>query len=113
MRILLCVALSVTLSTTAFARSLTGDQIKQLIIGKTITGVQDNARYSEYLDPQGTISGDSEGEDYFGRWRISGNELCFRYAGESKEWVCTGVTLKGSTIIWDDNTSATLVAGAR
>jgi hypothetical protein len=113
MRILLCVVLSVTLSTAAFARSLTGNQIKQLLIGNTITGVQDNAPYSEYLDPQGTISGDSQGEIYFGRWQISRNEICFRYAGESKEWVCTGVTLKGSTIIWDDNTSATLVAGAR
>jgi hypothetical protein len=50
-----------------------------------------------------------------GRWRISGDHICFFYAEGQRDpkWDCTEVNLKGNQIIWNDDTTAKLSEGAR
>jgi hypothetical protein len=95
-------------STTASGQSLSGDQIRETLIGNTLSGVEDGKSYSEHLNPDGTISGRSASGSYSGRWRISGNRICFLYAEGSTKSDCTEVSLDGDRITWGDNTTATL-----
>ncbi|MFY9840245.1 MAG: hypothetical protein WAK55_28015 [Xanthobacteraceae bacterium] len=115
MRIALLAGITLALSTAAFAQSLSGDQIKTRFIGNTFSGFADGESYSEHLNADGTISGHSPSGAYAGRWRISGDQICFSYpeGKRSAKWDCTEVKLKGSRIIWDDNTTAKLSEGAR
>ncbi len=108
MRIALVVSMTLALSATAFAQSLSGNQIRQALIGHTISGVQNGKSYSEYLKPDGTISGRDSSGAYSGHWRIADNEICFIYEDSSKGWDCSGLKLRGNLIIWNDNTTATL-----
>jgi hypothetical protein len=101
-------------STTAFAQYLSDTQIRQALVGKTISGIENSESYSEYLSPDGTISGRSPSGTYSGRWRISGNEICFLYEEGrpgTRKWDCNEVRLRGNRIIWDDNTTATVSGG--
>ena len=116
MRIALIVASTIlAFTTTAFGQSLSGKQIRETLIGNTISGVEDGESYSEHLNPDGTISGRSPSGSYSGRWRISGNQICFLYpeAHRPTEWDCTEVRLDGNRITWEDNTTATLSRNAR
>lgn len=115
MRIALLASITLALSTTAFAQSLSGNQIRETLIGNTFSGFADGESYSEHLNPDGTISGRSPSGAYSGRWRISGDEICFSYleGKRTTKWDCTEVKLKGAQIIWDDNTTAKLTEGAR
>jgi hypothetical protein len=117
MRIALIVATTIlAFSTTAFAQTLSGKQIRETLIGNTFSGVdEDGDSFSERLNRDGTISGQSPSGSYSGRWRISGNQICFLYPeeDESPEWDCTEVRLDGNRITWeDDNTTATLSRSA-
>jgi hypothetical protein len=114
MRVTLLVSVTLALSTTAFAQALSDAQIRQALVGKTISGTENGEAYSEYLNPDGVISGRSSSGAYSGRWRISDNEICFLYeedAGRGGKWDCNEVRLRGNQIIWDDNSTAT-VSGA-
>jgi hypothetical protein len=116
MRIALIVAGTIlAFSTTASGQSLSGDRIRETLIGNTFTGVEGGESYSEYLNPNGTISGRSPSGSYSGRWSISGNRICFLYpqGHGSPKWDCTGVTLDGDRITWEDKTTATLSRDAR
>jgi hypothetical protein len=107
MRIAMLAAAILALSTTAFAQSLSGNQIRQTLVGGTISGVENGETYSERLNPNGTISGRSKSGAYSGRWRISGDEICLLEEG-ARQWDCNEVRVQGDKIIWDDNTTATL-----
>jgi len=52
---------------------------------------------------------------YAGKWRISGNEICFSYVEGKRDakWDCTEVKLRAGRVIWDDKTSAKLSEGTR
>ena len=117
MRIALIVASTIlAFSTTAFGQSLSGKQIRETLIGNTFSGVDEDAQsFSEYLSADGTIWGESSSGSYSGRWRISGNQICFLYpqGDQSAEWDCTEVRLDGDRITWGDNTTATLSRGDR
>jgi hypothetical protein len=116
MRIALIVASTVVaFSTTAFGQSLSEKQIRETLIGNTFSGTADGESYSEHLNPNGTISGQSLSGSYAGRWRISGNQICFLYPEGHRptKWDCTEVKLDGNRITWEDNTTATLSSGAR
>jgi hypothetical protein len=114
MRIALIVASTIlAFSTTASGQSLSEDQIRETLIGNTFSGVEDGESYSEYLNPDGTISGRSPSGSYSGRWSISGNRICFFYPERSTKWDCTEVTLDGDRITWGDKTTATLSRDAR
>ena len=108
MRILLLATVIAALSTTAFAQSLSGDQIRERLVGNTMSGFDDGEYYSQVLNPDGSITGQSSSGSYRGRWNISGNEICLSYESESD---CTGVKLRGSRSIWDDGTTAWLKSG--
>jgi hypothetical protein len=108
MRIALVLSMTFALTATALAQSLSDGQIRQALVGHTISGVENGKSYSEYLNPNGTISGKNSSGAYSGRWRIARGEICFLYEDSTKGWDCNGVRLRGNTIIWDDNTTATL-----
>ena len=115
MRIALIAGMTLALSTAAFAQSLSGDQIRTTLVGNTFSGVADGESYTEHLNPDGTISGRSPSGAYSGKWRISGNEICFSYmeGKQDTKWDCTKVKLRGARIIWDDKTTAKLSEGTR
>ena len=116
MRIALIVASTIlAFSTTAFGQPLSGKQIRETLVGNTFSGVEDGESFSEYLNPDGTISGRSPSGSYSGRWRISGNQICFSYpqGKQSAKWECTKVRVDGDRITWEDRTTATLSRGAR
>jgi hypothetical protein len=114
MRVLLLAIIALVVATAGFARSpsgaghLSGAQIRQTLIGKTLSGVDKGESYSESLNPDGTIAGHSASGDYSGRWRITGNQICFFYEEETKggKWDCTGARLQGAQVTWDDGTTA-------
>jgi len=110
MRILLLATSIVVLATPALSETLSGNQIRSMIVGNTMSGVQDGVQYEQYLNPSGTIFGDAGGEDYGGRWKISGNQVCFMYGGPESTggWDCSTVTLRNNQIIFEDGTTATL-----
>jgi hypothetical protein len=114
MRVMLLAGVTLALSTTAFAQALSGTQIRQALVGKTISGIENGEAYSEYLSPDGAISGRSSSGVYSGRWRILDNEICFLYeedAGRGGKWDCNEVRLRGNQIIWEDNSTATVSGG--
>jgi hypothetical protein len=115
MRIALLAGIILALSTAAFAQSLSGDQIRTTLIGNSFSGFADGESYSEHLNADGTISAHSPSGAYAGRWRISGDQICFSYAEGKREtkWDCTEVKIKGARIIWDDKTTARLGEAAR
>jgi hypothetical protein len=117
MRIALIVATTIlAFLTTAFAQTLSGKQIRETLIGNTFSGVdEDGDSFSELLNPDGTISGQSPSGSYSGRWRISGNQICFLYpeGKQSAKWGCTKVRLNGDRITWEDKTTATLSRDAQ
>ena len=114
MRIALLAGFTLALTTAAFAQSLSGDQIRTTLVGDTFSGFADGETYSEHLNADGTISGHSPSGAYAGRWRISGDQICFSYAEGKRDtkWDRTA-KVKGSRIIWDDNTTVRLGEGAR
>lgn len=63
-----------------------------------------------FAQANGTISGRSPSGPYSGKWRISGNQICFSYpeGQRAAKWDCTEVRLDGNRIRWEDNTTATL-----
>ena len=84
MRILLLATVISALSTTAFAQSLSGDQIRERLVGNTMSGFDDGEYYSQVLNSDGSITGRSSSGSYRGRWNISGNEICLSYKSETR-----------------------------
>jgi hypothetical protein len=64
------------LSSASFGAILTTEnQIRQAIVGSTVSGTEDGKPYAEYFLPDGHIRGvDPEGP-YSGEWRISGRDF--------------------------------------
>jgi|SRR5271166_2724871 len=88
------------------------DQVRQALVGNTISGEEKGKRYVEYFHPDGRISGfypdEREGDEeaegpYTGHWRIGKAQLCVRYAeddGREGAWDCSPVEVKGWKVIW-------------
>jgi hypothetical protein len=101
------------------ATPLSGQQIKDQLVGNTIIGTEDGEPYSEFLKKDGTISGQSPSEKYTGQWRIGDDQICFYYKEEGKSpakaenWDCTFVVINGDKVIWQgtDSPDSTLLAG--
>jgi hypothetical protein len=100
--------------------TLPNDQIRAKLVGNTISGVEDEETYSEYLKQDGKIAGFAPSGKYTGRWRIADDQICFFYDGagktvtSAKDWECSFVAIDGSKITWDpgpDASESTLIAG--
>jgi hypothetical protein len=92
-----------SLSSVSFAAVLTTeDQIRQAIIGNTVSGTEDGKPYTEYFLSDGHIRGVDPDGPYTGEWRVSGRTLCERYfdAGSFTAWECMGVEIVGSRFAW-------------
>ena len=94
-------------SIASFAGPLTTEaQIRQAIVGNTISGTEKGKAYLEYFQGDGFIHGrDAEGP-YVGQWRISRGQLCMSYFEEDKTvsaWECSRVALEGSRLAWLDD----------
>lgn len=72
---------------------LSGDRIASELGGHELTGfsVVTDARWTERLFPDGiTEFRNARGEPTYGRWRVSGDQLCFSY-GTMTDWTCKTV----------------------
>ncbi|MBX6322096.1 MAG: hypothetical protein IRY94_09740 [Rhodospirillaceae bacterium] len=83
----------------AAGQVLSGDQIRQRLIGNTVSGMLDASEggpspYAEYYDPDGTIRGDG----YTGRWTIEGDTICLSF--EDSPRACWQVSAEGDDIEW-------------
>jgi len=108
MRTLLLATSIVATSTAALAGTLSGDEIRTMIVGNTMAGLEDGSNYEEYLNPSGTIAGSVDAKEYSGQWKITGNQICFTYSVKQAVWDCGTVTLRNDRIIFEDGTTATL-----
>lgn len=101
-----------SLSSVSFAAVLTTeDQIRQAIVGNTISGTEDGKPYAEYFLADGNLRGVGPDGPYAGEWRINGRELCERSfaqraddaapdEGSPSDWECMGVEITGSGFAW-------------
>jgi hypothetical protein len=113
------IALMILAPALATARPLEGDnEIQKALVGNTISGENDGQPYSEYLMPDGRVSGMERDGAYTGHWRVSNGRICFAYDDENNNpgpWECVKVDVEGARIKWvDDNgdqSFATLAGG--
>ena len=108
-----------SLSSVSFGAVLTTEaQIRQAIIGNTISGTEDGKPYTEYFLPDGHLRGMAPDGPYAGEWRISGRKFCERSfedagsglhdsgdagaGGSYGDWECRGVEIVGSRFAWID-----------
>ena len=84
-------------------------QIRQAVVGNTISGIEDGKSYTEYYQPDGYIHGLVPEGPYVGEWRIAGRTLCVRYfeikededgSGSIGAWECMGVEIRGTHFAW-------------
>lgn len=92
----------------AQGRVLTSDdQIREALVGNTISGEENGKAYTEYLNPNGTISGDAVDGRYKGEWVISGARICLRYDEKDKEnWDCSLVDVGNGQVTFTGDGNA-------
>jgi hypothetical protein len=100
---------SLSLASLSFGAVLTTEaEIRQAIIGNTVSGIEDGKSYTEYFQPDGHIHGQEPEGPYVGEWRIDGPSFCVRYFDKEDEagsgsigaWECMGVEIQGSLFAW-------------
>ena len=95
--LLLCALLLPLSSATAANHeheTLSGEEIRALIAGNTVTGSMSSGQdYAEFYAEDGTIHGDG----YTGSWSIDDHAMCFDY-GEGG--TCYRVAADGKSITW-------------
>jgi hypothetical protein len=85
-------------------KTLTGDEIKSLISGRTVVGrTSDGFDIKAYNTPDGKISATSEqgGKTYRsdGTWEIQGNTVCAKWANKDWKPACSALTKNGETYL--------------
>jgi len=81
----------------------TEDEIRQAIVGNTVSGIEDGKSYTEYYQPDGSVHGEDPEGPYVGEWRIAGRHFCTRHFDEDHSmsaWECMGVDINGSHFAW-------------
>ena len=102
----LLTALAITFPSIAKSEILSSDdQIRQALVGNTITGEENGESYTEFLHPDGRITGKDRQGSYTGHWQILSGQMCMRYSkgnvsGQETNWDCAQVERDGSRIIW-------------
>lgn len=93
------VVMALSWQAAAAGEVLSGEQIRQQIIGNTVSGMIEASEggpspYAEYYDPDGTIRGDG----YSGRWSIEGDTMCLSY--EQSRKACWQVSAECDELKW-------------
>ena len=98
--------LLVGLPPAAHAAALTtDDQIRQALIGNTVSGEDDGENFSEYFNPDGRVLGERRDGRYSGHWHVAGAQMCVRYAdndGKESIWECSRIDIDGNKATWSD-----------
>ena len=85
------------------ADGLSGDQIRQSVIGNTLVGTDEDSQYFEYFAADGTIVGQGEDGEYSGHWFMRGDRLCVAYEDDNghipQTDKCSGVIVSRDQII--------------
>lgn len=79
---------------------LTGETIREIIVGNTVEGESSKYPgnfYVEYYLEDGTISGLWNEEPYSGKWANSGSVWCYKYTDLKG---CNTIALNGDEITW-------------
>jgi hypothetical protein len=109
--IVVAAALVLAAAGSAWAGSAaTGEQITAAIAGNTVQGsMVSSGAYTEFYAADGVI----KGKDYAGKWRISGDTMCFQYGQDPES--CFAVKLDGDQVTWvkdgKDDGTGTIVKG--
>jgi hypothetical protein len=86
------------------------DQIRKALVGNTISGEVDGKPFTEYFNPDGTISGDGVEGRYKGQWVISGARMCLHYDDDAKNvWDCSLVDAGDGQLTWTGNGEANIM----
>lgn len=98
------VATAVTVPSQAQSKMLgNDDQIRQVFVGNTVSGVEQGESYVEFYFPDGRIGGEGREGAYSGHWQIVRGRMCLSYdvaGGKATPWDCARVGLEGSRIVW-------------
>jgi hypothetical protein len=89
----------------AYSKYLSNDdQIREALIGNTISGVEEGKSFVEFLQPDGRIDGEQRDGRYTGHWQIAKGQICFSYDEDNRatKWDCVKVAIEGSRIVWID-----------
>ncbi|MGB7973023.1 MAG: hypothetical protein WCF81_01450 [Roseiarcus sp.] len=103
-----------SLTSLSFGAVLTTEaQIRQAMVGNTVSGIEDGKAYTDYYQPDGYIHGVEPEGSYVGEWRVTGRNFCVRYfdkgegpdreevgSGTIGAWECMGVEIQGSLFAW-------------
>jgi hypothetical protein len=93
--LLVAAATAFTLTGAAAADKLSGDQIRQVVVGNTVEGTMEGTGdYAEFYQADGTI----KAQAYSGIWTIEGDEMCFQYGSDPK--MCWEVARDGDGLQW-------------
>ena len=96
----------------ACAKALASDdQIRQALVGNTISGEEDGKTFSEYFNPDGRVLGEGGEGRFSGHWHIAGGQMCVRYAeptGSESIWECSRIDVEGSAVTWSDEEGKTV-----
>ena len=60
------------------------DQIREALVGNTVSGVEEGKSYVEFLQPDGRIDGEGRDGRYTGHWQIAKGQICFSYDDDEK-----------------------------
>jgi hypothetical protein len=101
---IILVASAITLPTMVQSKMLSNDdEIRQMLVGNTISGEEEGETYVEFLHPDGRITGEDRQGRYAGHWQLSGGRMCLSYDqedGEPSNWDCSQVGFEGSRVLW-------------
>ena len=79
---------------------LTADQIKETIVGNTMSGVsKGGVEWAEYYLPNGLIAGSWGGDKYQGNWSMKDDMMCFDYSGTDDDR-CNRIAAEGDTVYY-------------
>jgi len=115
--IILAIAAMTVASSAKAQTSFSDEQIRQALIGNTISGKLSGRPYVEFLRPDGRIDGVGSDGRYTGRWTISRGRMCLSYdegGDKATRWDCARVHVQGDKVIWvdrGDKTYSTLSPG--
>jgi hypothetical protein len=114
----LLIACAIAFPSVALAEKLTtDDQVRQALVGNTISGEDEAEAYSEFFHPDGRILGEDRQGRYSGHWMISGAQMCMRYyenGDKESNWDCSQVEIEGNKVIWSsdgERSTSTLIPG--